>query len=199
MKITVLATLFAGLLALNPAQAGSIDLLAVWTSGGVDVDGDNNGATLDESFCTNPCGGTISAGDISDIDANQFYGANPNANVGTAQDQPDPDMINMLAFQGVTIDGLVGVKDPVSFSGKSAFTTLDFTGYLTIKAANYVWLYLIKDDGISNNSLEVIIAGQNGVSHYTEWAVAEVPLPAAAWLFLSGLVGLAGLRKSSKQ
>jgi hypothetical protein len=39
MKITVLATLFVGLLALNPAQAGSIDLLAVWTSGGVDVDG----------------------------------------------------------------------------------------------------------------------------------------------------------------
>jgi len=29
--------------------------------------------------------------------------------------------------------------------------------------------------------------------------IGEVPLPAAAWLFLSGLVGLAGLRKSSKQ
>ena len=47
MKVTLLATLFTGLLALSPAHAGTIDLLSVWsadkgqTSGGVDENAGN--------------------------------------------------------------------------------------------------------------------------------------------------------------
>mgnify|MGYP006076787199 CR=1 FL=1 len=196
MKITVLATLFAGLLALNPAHAGSIDLLAIWSSDGVDADAADNGVA-DQLFCANSCGGSISAGDLSDIDANQFYGAN--GNVNTAQDHPDPDMINMLAFEGVVIPNLAGVKTENGFSGKSFNIAADFSGYITIKASTLVWLYLIDGDGSSSDTVEVTVGGDHDVSHYTEWAIAEVPLPAAAWLFLSGLVGLLGLRKSSKQ
>jgi len=196
MKIAVLATLFAGLLALNPAHAGSIDLLAIWSSDGVDADAADNGVA-DQLFCANSCGGSISAGDLSDIDANQFYGAN--GNVNTAQDHPDPDMINMLAFEGVVIPNLAGVKTENGFSGKSFNIAADFSGYITIKASTLVWLYLIDGDGSSSDTVEVTVGGDHDVSHYTEWAVAEVPLPAAAWLFLSGLVGLLGLRKSSKQ
>ena len=196
MKIAVLATLFAGLLALNPAHAGSIDLLAIWSSDGVDADAADNGVA-DQLFCANSCGGSISAGDLSDIDANQFYGAN--GNVNTAQDHPDPDMINMLAFEGVVIPNLAGVKTENGFSGKSFNIAADFSGYITIKASTLVWLYLVDGDGSSNETVEVTVGGDHDVSHYTEWAVAEVPLPAAAWLFLSGLVGLLGLRKSSKQ
>ena len=196
MKIAVLATLFAGLLALNPAHAGSIDLLAIWSSDGVDADAADNGVA-DQLFCANSCGGSISAGDLSDIDANQFYGAN--GNVNTAQDHPDPDMINMLAFEGVVIPNLAGVKTENGFSGKSFNIAADFSGYITIKASTLVWLYLIDGDGSSSDTVEVTVGGDHDVSHYTEWAIAEVPLPAAAWLFLSGLVGLLGLRKSSKQ
>ena len=196
MKIAVLATLFAGLLALNPAHAGSIDLLAIWSSDGVDADAADNGVA-DQLFCANSCGGSISAGDLSDIDANQFYGAN--GNVNTAQDHPDPDMINMLAFEGVVIPNLAGVKTENGLSGKSFNIAADFSGYITIKASTLVWLYLIDGDGSSSDTVEVTVGGDHDVSHYTEWAIAEVPLPAAAWLFLSGLVGLLGLRKSSKQ
>ena len=32
------------------------------------------------------------------------------------------------------------------------------------------------------------------ISHYAEWGVAQVPLPAAAWFFITGLAGLFGLR-----
>jgi len=196
MKIAVLATLFAGLLALNPAHAGSIDLLAIWSSDGVDADAADNGVA-DQLFYANSCGGSISAGDLSDIDANQFYGAN--GNVNTARDHPDPDMINMLAFEGVVIPNLAGVKTENGFSGKSFNIAADFSGYITIKASTLVWLYLIDGDGSSSDTVEVTVGGDHDVSHYTEWAIAEVPLPAAAWLFLSGLVGLLGLRKSSKQ
>lgn len=196
MKITLLVTLFAGLLALNPAHAGSIDLLAIWSSDGVDADAADNGVA-DQLFCANSGGGSISAGDISDINANQFYGAN--GNVNTAQDHPDPDMINMLAFEGVVIPNLAGDKTENGFSGKSFNIAADFSGYLTIKASTLVWLYLVDGDGSSGDTVEVTVGGDHDVSHYTEWAVAEVPLPAAAWLFLSGLVGLLGLRKSSKQ
>jgi len=194
MKITVLGTLFAGLLALNPAHAGSIDLLAIWSSDGVDADAADNGVA-DTLFCTGTCGGTISAGDISDITFNEFYDSKGK----TAQDHPDPDMINILAFEGVVIPNLAGDKTENGLSGKSFNIAADFSGYITIKASTLVWLYLIDGDGSSNDTVEVTVGGDHDVSHYTEWAVAEVPLPAAAWLFMSGLLGLAGLRKSSKQ
>ena len=199
MKRVVLAALVTlGLLVLPSAQAVTIDLLEIWSPDGVDEGGDNSGAA-DQLFCTTSCGGSIAAGDISDITANQFYGINPNGNVSAAQDHPNPDMVNMLAFEGVVIPGLTDNKFETGFSGKTITTSVDFTGYLTIKAENLVWLFLIGDDGIQDNSLQVTIGGSHDVSHYTEWAVAEVPIPAAAWLFLSGLAGLAGLRKSSKK
>ena len=82
-------------------------------------------------------------------------------------------------------------------------TTVDFTGYLTIKAASFVWLFQINDDGIAGNQLEVAIGTaldgkDHDISHFTQWAVSEVPLPAAAWLFITGLLGLIGLRKRAE-
>ena len=139
----------------------------------------------------------MTTGSLADITSSAFW------STGTAQDHP-ADMVNMLAFEGVVVPGLTGDKDPNSFSGKTLMTTADFTGFLTVKASTFVWLFQIEDDGILGNQLEVEIATaldgkEHDISHFTQWAVTEVPIPAAAWLFVTGLLGLAGLRKSAKK
>ena len=115
-------------------------------------------------------------------------------------------MVNMLAFEGVVIPGLSGVKTDapdISIDGQKLKTSADFTGYLTVKASSFVWLFQVNDDGASGNQLEIEIGKaldgkDHDVSHFTQWAVSEVPVPAAAWLFITGLFGLARLRTSVK-
>ena len=201
MKKVILITIFALCsFALVPAQAGTVDLLSIWaidknnSPGGVDEDGDGG---IDQNFANSCVTCVVTTGSIADITSDDFW------STGSAQDHP-ADMVNMLAFEGVVIPGLAGIKDPGSFSGQSLMTTADFTGYLTVKASSFVWLFQINDDGVLGNQLEVEIGTaldgkEHDVSHFTQWAVTEVPIPAAAWLFVTGLLGLAGLRKSAKK
>jgi len=201
MKKVILITIFALCsFALVPAQAGTVDLLSIWaidknnSPGGVDEDGDGG---IDQNFANSCVTCVVTTGSIADITSDDFW------STGSAQDHP-ADMVNMLAFEGVVIPGLAGIKDPSSFSGQSLMTTVDFTGYLTVKASTFVWLFQINDDGVLGNQLEVEIGtaldgNEHDVSHFTQWAVTEVPIPAAAWLFVTGLLGLAGLRKSAKK
>jgi hypothetical protein len=189
--------------ALVPAQAGTIDLLSVWSadknksSGGVDENAGNTqfgDGVIDQFFPSSCVTCVVTTGSIADITSSVFW------STGTAQDHA-ADMVNMLAFEGVVVPGLAGIKDPSSFSGQKLMTTADFTGYLTVKASSFVWLFLVNDDGVLGNQLEVEIGTaldgkEHDISHFTQWAVTEVPVPAAAWLFISGLLGLAGLRKS---
>lgn len=191
--------------ALVPAYAGTIDLLSVWSadkgrsSGGVDENAGNTqfgDGVIDQYFPSSCTTCTVTTGSIADITSSVFW------STGTAQDHP-ADMVNMLAFEGVVVPGLTGVKDPASFSGQTLMTTADFVGYLTVKASTFIWLFQINDDGIAGNQLEVAIGTaldgkDHDISHFTQWAVSEVPLPAAAWLFITGLLGLIGLRKRAE-
>jgi hypothetical protein len=207
MKKVIFITLLAFCsFVLSPAHAGTIDLLSVWaadkkkSSGGVDENAGNTqfgDGGIDQFFPDSCSTCAVTTGSIADITLSAFW------STGTAQDHP-ADMVNMLAFEGVVVPGLTGDKDPNSFSGKTLMTTADFTGFLTVKASTFVWLFQIEDDGILGNQLEVEIATaldgkEHDISHFTQWAVTEVPIPAAAWLFVTGLLGLAGLRKSAKK
>ena len=203
MKKVILITFFTLCsLALVPAQAGTVDLLSIWaidknnSPGGVDEDGDGG---IDQNFANSCVTCVVTTGSIGDITSDVFW------STGSAQDHP-ADMVNMLAFEGVVIPGLSGVKTDapdISIDGQKLKTSADFTGYLTVKASSFVWLFQVNDDGASGNQLEIEIGKaldgkEHDISHFTQWAVSEVPIPAAAWLFITGLFGLAGLRKSVK-
>ena len=201
MKKVILITFLAFCsFALSPAQAGTVDLLSIWAKdknnspGGVDEDADG---AIDQGYASPNCVTcVVTTGSLADITSDDFW------STGTAQDHP-ADMANMLAFEGIVIPGLTGDKDPSSFSGQTLMTTADFTGYLTVKASSFIWLFQVNDDGILGNQLEIEIGKaldgkDHDVSHFTQWAVSEVPVPAAAWLFITGLFGLARLRTSVK-
>jgi hypothetical protein len=49
-------------------------------------------------------------------------------------------------------------------------------------------------NGVSITIGKALDGKLHDISHYAEWGVAQVPLPAAAWFFITGLAGLFGLR-----
>lgn len=179
-----------------PASADTIDLLSVWQAdktnnpGGVDEDG--NGS-IDQGYgtCIVPnC--EVTTGDLSGITSGEFWQGS------VANDHPSPDMENMLAFEGVTLNGLVKTLENSPANTKSLTSTADFSGYITVKASGTVWLYSVKD--MDGNGVDITIGNAldnklHDISHYAEWGVPQVPLPAAMWLFMSGLAGLVGLRR----
>lgn len=189
MKITVLATLFLGLLALNPAHAGTVDLLSIWsadkgkkTSGGVDEKLGNTpfgDGVIDQFFPDSCTTCAVTTGSIADITSGDFW------STGTAHDQP-ADMANMLAFEGVVIPGLTGNKDPASFSGQKLLTTADFTMVeqeRITKAGAAMLLLKPVDESKLINSLTQVIANST-----------DAPVSEGAGL-LSTVVPIEELRK----
>lgn len=196
MKKVFLAVITLYSLMALPASADTVDLLSIWKAdkknelGGVDIDGDS---IIDMGYgtCIVPnC--EVNTGDLSKITSKEFWQG------GVANDHPTPDMQNMLAFEGIAMGDLVKTleKDPVGT--KSLTSTIDFSGYITVKASGSVWLYYVEDwnsDGVAITIGNALDGGWHDISHYAEWGMSEVPLPAAAWFFITGLIGLAGIRK----
>lgn len=196
MKKVFLAVVTLYSLMALPASADTVDLLSIWKAdkknelGGVDIDGDS---IIDMGYgtCIVPnC--EVNTGDLSKITSKEFWQG------GVANDHPTPDMQNMLAFEGIAMGDLVKTleKDPVGT--KSLTSTIDFSGYITVKASGSVWLYYVEDwnsDGVAITIGNALDGGWHDISHYAEWGMSEVPLPAAAWFFITGLIGLAGIRK----
>ena len=194
-KVLVVAVILLWPLALSPVYADTINLLSIWEAdknkndlGGVDEDG--NG-TIDQGYgaCVAPsC--QVNTGDLSQITSAEFWQG------GVANDHRTPDMENMLAFEGVSLGGLDKTFEASPASTKTLLSSIGFSGYITVKASTSVWLYYVEDmynDGVSITIGNALDGKLHDISHYAEWGVTQVPLPGAAWFFITGLVGIFGL------
>ncbi|MDC0003379.1 VPLPA-CTERM sorting domain-containing protein [Porticoccaceae bacterium] len=194
-KVFLIVVALYSLMAL-PASADTVDLLSIWKAdkkndpGGVDIDGDSS-IDMGYGTCIVPnC--EVNTGDLSKITSKEFWQG------GVANDHPTPDMQNMLAFEGIVAGDLVKTLESNPASTKSLTSTVDFSGYITVKASGSVWLYFVED--LDGHGVDITIGNAldgklHNISHYAEWGMSEVPLPAAAWFFITGLIGLAGIRK----
>ena len=163
------------------AVADTVDLLSIWAAdkpnspGGVDVDGDSS---IDQAYgtCIVPnC--EVTTGDLSKITSAEFWQG------GSANDHPIPDMQNMLAFEGFSLGGLSKTLEASPASTTSLLSSIDFSGYITVKAAGSVWLYFVEDmdsNGVSITIGNALDGKLHDISHYAEWGISQVPLPAAA-------------------
>jgi EpsI family protein len=105
-------------------------------------------------------------------------------------------MENMLAFEGVSLGGLDKTFESSPARTKTLLSSIGFSGYITVKASTSVWLYYVEDmynDGVSITIGNALDGKLHDISHYAEWGVTQVPLPGAAWFFITGLVGIFGL------
>ena len=64
----------------------------------------------------------------------------------------------------------------------------------------YIAYTLVRQSGLSTLTLlDGAYQSQAGVGIFTPGAVSEIPLPAAVWLFASGLLGLAGFKRRQRK
>ena len=94
---------------------------------------------------------------------------------GSANDHPIPDMQNMLAFEGVSLGSLSKTLENSPASTKSLVSSIDFSGYITVKASGSVWLYFVEDmdsNGVSITIGKALDGKLHDISHYAEWGVA---------------------------
>lgn len=94
---------------------------------------------------------------------------------------------------GIEIDGLFGRVDTV-FNRQGGTTAFGYASVLNYKLdANDTTSFNVGHDWL-------VDSGENGLVTHAVWEVAvnPVPIPAAVWLFGSGLIGLIGLARSKK-
>lgn len=115
---------------------------------------------------------------------------------------------------GTTVTGLFGITNWTEFQSEPSFEDIKKdakTGFFDIIANSYATVaVLLKsgnefaaykfDDGFSGR-LDFVTANDNGLSNYVVLGTgtAVVPLPAAGWLLLGGIGGMAALKRRKKK
>ena len=169
------------------AQAAFVLEASLSCNGGTPINGVTLGDVTGDLGGASNCWGTYDGNDPKedgfDIDGTIFnYVARDNADEGP---------------EGTDIGLVVGGQG--SLSGTWAFDQGAITGdfLIVLKAASApgyaVWLFEGADaDSFSG---EWAVAWGHGLSHLTVYETPAVPVPAAVWLFGSGLIGLVGVAR----
>jgi len=200
-KAFALAATITGFLAFSATPAAAAVLLVNGSGQLTGATGVDVGGTLyDVTFVDGTCAALFDGcNEISDFDFS---------------DQATAEAAGQALFDQVFIDGLAG-----NFDSNSGLTfgceapdicdiLLPFlsrgSSFDTIRASNF---NVESIDGISlfggisvlNDFSQPTFSGNRTVfASFTEQGVSEVPLPAAAWMFLAGLSGLSAARRKKR-
>ncbi len=99
---------------------------------------------------------------------------------------------------GLTVNMLITNGDSEPISGDWTYTGAGLVDLFIVKAGNDYAVYQYTDSNTMNmrnmGIWDTSALGNKGMSHVTAYTSA-VPIPAALWLFASGLLGLLGFRQ----
>jgi hypothetical protein len=173
--------LFVGAIALGMASTG----VSANTITMANYNGGNGTDTLE---CTLSCEGFVGTGpySLSTTNAIDFAG------VGSSEAAELAKLNELLAG----LDS--GARAPVSHvfkddNGGGGFTTN--RQYFSIKQGTDIWYF----ENTSGGTLTVDLGTNNDYSHWTEYGpMSAVPVPAAAWLFGTALIGFIGFSRRTK-
>ena len=105
---------------------------------------------------------------------------------------------------GLELSSLIFNDDNEPTSGQWGYTGMGIVGYLVVKAGPNFAVYEYNDvitGNMPNTGLwDTSDLSNKGLSHITAYQgqASVVPVPAAVWLFGSGLIGLVGLARRKK-
>ncbi len=99
-----------------------------------------------------------------------------------------------LSANQITFDGTISVLDGLTASSPNGSVILSGSNASSTNAS-----LSIGGGSLSIGSGAIVSGGSNLVLQQTDISVVPTPIPAAAWLFGSGLLGLAGIRNKMKQ
>jgi len=103
---------------------------------------------------------------------------------------------------GLELSGLIFNDDNEPTSGQWDYAGMGIVGYLVVKAGPNFAVYEYNDvitGNMPNTGLwDTSDLSNKGMSHITAYQASVVPVPAAIWLFGSGLIGLVGFTRRKK-